>query len=305
MKVKNIVVLFLVVVGALFNTGCYLWQQAEPSEIAVQLRSGRIVDIADQTGGLFSDTDWNAEVVFVDVGTLTFPVEDPSILTSDNQQIGMLINIQVRRNQNKSSIESFITQWNDLLNNQRVIDTVSATAREGMKNGVINYTLSEILTERNSLADDIAASVEEDAVKYGIEIVNLTITDVSPSSEYLAVLEEKSLLKVQTEKELERQNLINQEAANAILQAEKDVEVKVAQLEKERAQTAVEVEVAERAGKVIAAQNQVYLDNPLAFELERIRLMQAYFSDKTTYFFIPQGTDLNAFFNGTGFPIPQ
>jgi regulator of protease activity HflC (stomatin/prohibitin superfamily) len=121
----------------------------------------------------------------------------------------------------------------------------------------------------------------------------------------VAILNEKAALRAETEKELERQKLINQQADNNILEAQKKAEVAAAQLIAEQAQTQVDVEIASREGKKIAAQYEVYSTNLQAYELRRLELMQKFFSDKTTYFFIPEGTDLNAFFNGSGLAIPK
>mgnify|MGYP003533770682 CR=1 FL=1 len=164
-----------------------------------------------------------------------------------------------------------------------------------MKNGVRNYNLSELLNDRNGLGNSIGEQLSLDASKYSVEIINVTIENVSHSPDYMAILADKANITAETEKELERQKLIEQQASNDILQAQKTAQVKLEQVEAERAITAVEVEIAKREGQVTAASQQVYTDNPQAFMLEQLRLLDAIFDGQTVYY-LPEGTDLTTVF---------
>jgi regulator of protease activity HflC (stomatin/prohibitin superfamily) len=256
--------------------------------MAVQLEDGEIKSIQGP-GGRYSG-GWFETLVTVDIDTITFSVEDPEVLTSDNQAVGMRITIQARRKSDTESITNIVTNWYALTNNDQLKETISATAREGLKNGVRGFTLSELLNDRNGLGNAIREQLETDAAKYSVEIINVTVENVAPSAEYMKILSDKANLTAETAKELERQKLIAQQAANNILQAEKDVEVKEAQLLAEQAKTAVEVEIAKREGEKTAAAQEVYSLNAQAYELERLRLMALIYGDKTM--FISPGTNL-------------
>lgn len=268
------------------------------------MESNKIVNVVGP--GMYSGGAL-AEIKVINVDALTFSVEDPEVLTSDNQAIGLKVTIQARRKSDKDSVMNLMTNWSTLTDDGNFVNTVAATAREGMKNGVRSFTLDKLLDDRNGLANNIKDQLEQDSEKYSAEIINVTIENVAPSAEYMKALNDKALLRVNTEVEVQRQSLINQQAANDILQAEKSKTVLEKQLDVQKAQTAIDVEIAQREGKKVAAAQQVYTDNPQAFELKRLELIQRMFGTGTVYF-IPEGTDLTQFFNTTGtniVPVPQ
>lgn len=299
MKNLRLFALFVVLVSFLLS-GCYWNADVNPNQMGVQIESNEIFKVVGP--GLYSG-GWFGELVVINMDTLTFSVEDPEVLTSDRQAIGLKVTIQARRNRDEASIRTLITNWASLVNDEALIGVITATSRESMKNGVIGFTLNSLLDDRNGLANAIKDSLTKDAEKYGVEIVNVTIENVSASPEYMKALSDKSLIQVNTDVELQRQKLIEQKAANDILQAEKSKTVLDAQLNVQKAQTAIDVEIAEREGKKIAAAQAVYAMNPQAFELKKWEFIQNTFGAGTVYFVQP-GQDLSTFFNAQGQIVP-
>jgi len=294
--------LVLGVMVVLMATGCYWNEEVPPNEIAVFLNKGVIQNVADKPGGVWSDNDWWADLQTMKIDAVTFSVEDPEVLTSDNQSVGVKITIQAARKSDEASVENIFTRWSSIRNDENLISTISATAREGMKVGTRGYTLSTLLNDRSTgLADDIAKALKDDADKYSVEIINVTVENIAPSAEYMAILSQTANLTAQTEQERRRQELINQQASNDILAQEKRVQVAQAQVLAEQAETDVQVEIAQREGEVTAASNQVYTDNPQAFELERLRLLKDVLGDKVM--FLPSDTILTLL-QGAGGVIP-
>lgn len=290
-------------------SGCYWNEEVQPNQVAVKLYRNQIESIADKPGGVYSAlTCFYCDLKAVDIDTQTFSVEDPEVLTKDNQAVGVKITIQARRKADTESIKNLLTNWSLLTDNTQFTNTIAATAREGMKNGVRNFTLSELLNDRNGLAGDIRTQLEEDAKNYSAQIVNVTIENIAPSAEYMTILSQTANLKAQTDQEIRRQDLINQKASNSVLEQKKRVEVAIAQVEAEKAETEVQVEIARRQGDIVAAQNQVYTLNTQAYELKKLELMKDILNNKTIMF-IPEGTNLTTFLNGlTGqnvVPVPQ
>ncbi len=300
MKIKlSLTFSFLI---AILLSGCYWNEQVNPDQAAVNMDGGEITKCL--APGIHSDGGWYADLVKFSVGTLTFSVEDPEVLTSDNQPVGIKITIQARRTSECEQVKNLLTNWPGLVSDETLVTTVGATAREGIKNGTRGFTLGTLLDDRNGLAQKISDALEEDAVKYSVTIVNVTVENISVDPAYLEQLKLKANYTAQVDAELKRQELIKQQAANASLEQEQRNQVLAAQLEAEKAQTAVGLEIASRAGKVTAAQNQVYLDNAAAFELERLRLLQGILGDKAAFYFIPQGTNISLFLGLQGQPIP-
>lgn len=285
---------FVILAISLLLTGCYWNDVAQPNQMAVQLDEGAIKNVAGP-GGKYTDWGMFSDLLLVNVDTLTFSVEDPEVLTSDNQAVGVRITIQARRKNGREDITNLVTNWYSLTSDENLQNTISATAREAMKNGVRGYTLAQLLDDRNGLATAIKDQLIQDAANYSADIVNVTIENVAPSAEYMKILSDKANLTAETAKELERQKLIQQTASNNILQAQKDAEVKKAQLDAEKAKTAVEIEIAKREGAKTAAAQEVYIQNPQAFALEQLRLLDQIFDGSEVYY-IPEGTDLTSIF---------
>ncbi len=142
----------------------------------------------------------------------------------------------------------------------------------------------------------------EDTDKYNVLIINVTVENVAPSAEYLSILEQTANLKAEIDKAKKEQEKIEQVAANAILQSKKDVETAAAQLLAEQAKTEIQIEIASREGDKIAAQYAIYEQNPEAYQLRRLELIQNMFSNGAVYF-IPEGTDITTLW-GTGGVTP-
>lgn len=287
-------------------TGCYWNDEIATNQVGVTLDKNKIQEVVGP--GVYTDMGFFAELKSMNVDTLTFSVEDPEVLTKDNQAVGVKITIQARRKGDDESVKNLFTKWSALTDDQNLINTISATAREGMKNGTRNYTLTELLDDRNGLAGAISAAVEDDATKYSVEIVNVTIENIAPSQSYMGILSDTANIKAETDKEKRRQDLINQKAANDILEQQQAVKVAEAQVLAEEAKTAVQVEIAKREGEVIAAKNQVYVDNPQAFELRRLELLKDVLGDKNVIY-LPSDVVLNFLagsLNGSAVvPVPQ
>lgn len=291
---KKFTFIILTIALMLGLTGCYWNDIANPNQMAVQLDEGAIKSISGP-GGKYTDLGMFSELLLVNVDTLTFQVEDPSVLTSDNQEVGVRITVQARRKADNASMQNIVTNWYQLIDDQQFTNTVSSTASEAIKNGTRVYTLYELLDDRNGLADAVKKQLQQDADNYSGEIINVTINDIAPSTKYMDILSEKANLTAQTATELERRKLIEQTAQNNILQATKDAEVKKAQLAAEKAKTDVELEIATREGKKTAAQQQVFVDNPQAYFLEQLRLVDD-IMDGSQVYYLPEGTDLTGVF---------
>lgn len=288
--------LFLVVLMALSMSACYINEEVNASQVAAQIDGGKIDNIVGP--GIYTKWGPFQDLKQVNVGAVTFSVEDPEVLTLDNQAIGVRITIQAKRNSDKDSITNLLTNWPALIEDESLVNTVSATAREGLKNGVRQYTLMQLLDDRNGLADKIVTQLEEDASKYGVQIINVTIENVSADKSYMDLLQQKANYEAQIAAEKKRQDLIRQQADNDILQQQQTTTVLKERLIAEKALTDVQVEIGSRDGKVIAEQNKVYKDNPQAYELARLEKLAKVVGSNAKFYFIPQGMNMTMLLSG-------
>lgn len=301
MKTKYLVVLLIVV---LLLSGCYINNEVDANEVGIKMYAGEIKGCVGP--GVHTDMGWFADLKEISSATVKLNVGDPEVATQDNQLVGVEITIQARRLTDCDSARNILTNWPSLTDDQALIETIDATAREGIKVGTRSFTLTQLLDDRNSLATKIQDSLEGDASVYSVEIVNVIVNNIAIDPSYAEQLKTKALLTAQIETELRRQDLIKQTASNNILEQERRTAVLGEQVKAEQAQTAVQLEIATRAGKMIAAENQVYVTNQYAFELEKLRLLKEILSDKAAFYFIPTGTDITMLWNpGSVVPIPK
>jgi len=300
MKTKYLVSLLIV---AFLLSGCYLNKEIDANEIGVEMNAGQIRGCVGP--GVHTAWGWFDDLKPISSATVKVTVGDPEVATQDNQLVGVEITIQARRMTDCESARNILTNWNALVDDQALMDTIDATAREGIKVGTRSFTLTQLLDDRNSLAQKIEDSLVGDANFYSVMIVNVIVNNIAIDPSYADQLKEKALLTAQIETELRRQDLIKQTASNNILEQERRAAVLQEQVKAEEAQTNVQMEIANRNGKIIAAQNQVYVTNQYAFDLEKLRLMKEILGDKSTFYFIPEGTDITMLWSPNSVvPVP-
>lgn len=287
MKIRYLIVLLIL---STLLSACYINKEIKANEVGIQMKAGEIKGCVGP--GVHTDLGWFADLERLSSSTVKLTVADPEVATQDNQLVGVEITIQARRMTDCESARNIYTNWNSIISDQGLIETIDATAREGIKVGTRDFTLTELLDDRNGLAEKISSALVEDAGKYSVSIVNVIVNNIAIDPTYAEQLKEKALLTAQIETELRRQDLIKQTASNNILEQERRSAVLKEQLIAEQAETSVQLEIASRAGKKIAAENSVYLTNERAYNLEQLRLVKSIFGDKSTVYFIPEGTDL-------------
>ncbi len=291
-------------------SGCVFQDEVATNQKGVLLYKNGIQNVVGS--GVY--TQWfcvYCDLKVTNVDTLTFTVEDPEVLTKDNQAVEVKITIQARRKADDASVKNIFTNWSSLASDEALISTISSTAREGLKVGVRKFTLTQLLDERSGgttglgLAQEILTAIQADADNYSAELINITVENIGPSKEYMAILAQTANLNAEIDKAKREQELINQKALNSVLEQEKRVEIANAQVLAEQAQTEVLVEIAERQNEVTAAQNKVYETNAQAFELERLRLLKEVLGDKSVIYYLPSDATLTLLQNvGNITPLP-
>jgi hypothetical protein len=298
MRIRNFSLIVLFVFVMVFMSGCFINEQVEANEVSVETRGGEIIRCVSP--GVHTNLGFFADLNPISGATLTFQVSDPEVATKDNQLVGVLVTIQARRRIDCDSAKYLLSSWPALLDDKTFTDTISANAGAGIKVGTRSFTLAGLLDDRNSLADSIKAGLDNVSEEYRAQIVNVTVGNIELKPEYAAQLNTKALLTAQIETALRQQDLIKQQASNDQLAQDQRKLVLDKQLAAEQAQTSVQVEIASRSGKEVAARTIVYSQNPQAYELERLNRLATIFGDKAVTYFIQQGTDLNLFFTPQG-----
>jgi len=148
------------------------------NEVGVQFRQGKIYNVVGP--GVYSDMGLFVDLKHVSSQAVPFSVEDPEIITSDKQRIGLVVSGDIFR-PNLAQKDLLLLNWskysNIYLDNNILVNRVEALARQAMKVcvGSRKFDDSIIGTARDALRACIDDELSLLANNYGIEIQNVTV----------------------------------------------------------------------------------------------------------------------------------
>lgn len=283
--------LFFVALFAL--TGCY-FADVQSSEIGIETDRGAITaDGIKQPGGHQSINPF-AELHIVDVSAKTLEWEDPDLVTRDKQPIGVSIAVTFARKRDTDSIRGMWNQYrSEATDDNALLQQVNNRIPAVVKTVTARYTLDQLLgtdegstTGRGVVTTDLFTLLEPELDEFGVDLLDIRVSNFAPDQAYLDLLREKA--QVGLEQEIAQQRTLQLEE----------------QLNQERAQTEIELEIARRENQVNQELSRVYDTSDRYYELERLRLLQNVIGDSDKLYFIPEGADLTLILSGqTGAPI--
>jgi len=302
-SIRKIWIVLVMLFVAMSLSSCYWWKDIERDEVGIALYKNEIESC--KSAGVYTDGRWYADMDKVSLETMTFSVSDPEVATRDNQLVGITITLQVQRSSECNALQQMFTNWPSLVkDNEAVIHNVTAITREGIKTGTRSFSLIQLLDDRNGLANAISEHVSEDSAKFAVNIINITIENIGLDPAYAQLMNDKALMTAEIDKELRRQDLVEQKAATDALEQENRTIVYEQQLLAEAALTEVEVEIARREGEKTQAAQEVYLLNDKAYNLELMKRMADVFGDQAVIYFVESLEDLTLLLTGQGAVLP-
>jgi regulator of protease activity HflC (stomatin/prohibitin superfamily) len=279
--VKRSIFFLLFLVGAL--TSCYCARTIDENEVGLHMSDGISVD-RTLASGRYSDNSYWSKLVEVDTSSKTNIWEDPDVATKDKQQIGVQVGVTYRRG---PSAEAVLRMWqtyrNEAVNDDALWQQVSNRISRVLKNITTSYSLDQLLgvadddTSRALIADILLEDLQTELNDVGVTIVDVGINNISPSESYRQLLEQKAAA---------------QAAVEIAVQNKRKAEEELGQVQ---AETEIELELARRERLVAEEQNKVFEESPLAYELERMRVMSEMLGDNDKIIFVPTEGNLNLF----------
>lgn len=271
---------------------CYCGRVIDETEVGLHMSDGISVD---KTLGPGRHQDWSSawsKLVEIDVGTKTGIWTDPDVATRDKQQIGVEIGISYRRGPTHEAVLAMYgTYRQEATNDEALWRQVQNRIARVIKNITTSYSLDQLMgvsedgTSRAAIAEILKTDLQRELDDVGVTVVDVGINNISPSDSYRALLEQKAA------------------AAAAVEIAEQNRLKAVKELEQTTAETDIAVELARRDRLVAEEEVKVYAENPLALELEKMRILASMYGDKDKIIIVPAGTDLNMILGG-GVMVP-
>src|SRR5205814_2976338 len=127
-----------------------------------------------------------------------FEVSDPEVATSEKQLVGITLNIKVQRPSEPERVESLWRSFNNLARDDKAIpEILNGPARQSIKVNVAQFTLDELLTDRNKLRDAIYQEMEARAKQYSLDVLSVDVSNVALDPKYAEELQKRQLVNQQ------------------------------------------------------------------------------------------------------------
>lgn len=292
MKGKLFVLVMLVVLLSLSMTGCYWRKEVEASEVGLVMDDG--VKISRVVGpGRYNDLwSWYAALKVIDATAKTVAWEDPDLVTKDKQPIGLSVSVTYSRDRDPERAKHMWQFYNaestsDELLQAQVIARIPRVA----KAVTAQYTLDQMLGIAEGFSrQDVQRAMRDMLIEELAEIDSLVldvgINNISPSSDFMELLEEKANASVEREVAIEK------------------AKTAVETLKEEKAQTEIEVEFARRNRLVAEEAAKIYELNDRWYELKRLEALGQVIGQNDKMWFVDPDLDLTMILSGNDEVIP-
>ncbi len=208
----------------------YFFVRVNADEVGVQLSGGRIKDVVPP--GIYSDFGLFVSMATYSTQAYQFTVNDPEVLTSDNQRIGVTATGSVFR-PGETDIELVKSLWTkyrsvytDTNALQKVISDLSLQAIKVCV-GDRPFKDSVIGSERDALRTCIDKELNGLTTTYGLSVANVTVPNVVLSPEVQSLLDQITKSRLETEKA--DQDRLKATAEGLAEQAKQEAEIRVEQ----------------------------------------------------------------------------
>lgn len=285
---KRFALVLVLAISMVLFCSCYYNAEIESNEVGIKMDDG--VSVSEVVGaGRYTNLDWYADIVSMDVSTKKIVLLIEDVSTSDKQTVAVEVLAEVARKSDEASVRNLWKNYNAVAKkDEQLTALVQDLLRSPVNKVSTQMTVDEMLGVAES--DKTRATMENDIFTLlsplletrGIALNAFQVMNISVDPQYQAKLQEKSTAAIEIE-------LAEQKAK----QLEK-------QLEQEQAQTEIDLEKARRANLVAEEQAKVYGESKEAYELKRLELMKDMLSESDKVYFIPEGADITLFLGSDG-----
>jgi uncharacterized membrane protein YqiK len=258
----------------------YFLSRVNQQEVGVRFRGGRIYEVVGP--GVYSDVALYAELKRVSSEAVSFSVEDPEVITSDRQRVGLRVSGDVFRpdySQSDLLRELWPKYQGIYLSDDALRGRVNDLALQAMKACVGDRTFNDnvIGASRDELRVCIDENLNMLAQSLGLIVRNVTVPNVILSAEVQASLD--AITKSRLDTELAQQDAVKAKEQAAADQAREEGAIRVelarqqeevrqktilAELERQRLEAQRAVIEAEKANNLLSAQKDLEINQALA-----------------------------------------
>lgn len=288
---KNYNFLALLLVLILVLSGCYRNKLVESNQVGLKMSDG--VSIDSVVGpGRYTENGWWADMTTINASNITMTWNDPSLVTSDKQPIGLTLAVTFARKRDSENVKKLYTEYNGEAKDDAVLQTLVASKIPGVaKTITTKYTLDQMLgltepisgtaaIDRGVVAREVFDLLKDELDSVYIQLTAVEISDIAPSPSFMAALDAKAKAQIDTEVAQEQTKLITE------------------QLQQEKATTQIELEKASRDNLVNEQKAKAYEQSPQLLQLKMMELTASMLKSTDTIIYVPEGSDITSVLMG-------
>jgi len=187
-KISIIIGIFFFCILLLFSS----FTMIQSGEIGLRVRFGKLVD-TNLSEGLNLKIPFVEQIVKVNIKVQKIEIETTSA-SKDLQDVRTKLAVNFRVNE-KEAVNLYKTIGNEY---EEII--LGPAVEESIKSVISKYNAEELITKRNEVSDEALKTLQEKVLKYGIDINEFNIINLSFSEDYSNAIEQKQVAEQQLEK---------------------------------------------------------------------------------------------------------
>lgn len=161
------------------------FQTIKSGEVGLRVRFGKIID-SNLTEGFNLKVPYIEKIVKVNIKTQKAEITTESS-TKDMQTVQTILAVNFRVKKDQA-----VNLYKTVGNNYETVILVPAI-QESVKSAMSQYSAEEVITKRNEVSTQCLKVLQDKVEKYGLEIQDFNIIDLSFSQAYKNAVEEKTI----------------------------------------------------------------------------------------------------------------
>lgn len=235
--IAALVVLVIVLLFSWVLQSFWYFDVIENDEVGVAIEAGEIKKIVQP--GIAYDLGLFVELVKIKTSAVAIVVDDPEVITSDKQRIGLQVTADVFRPSDSDTVTMNYPDYKSIYTNDVALQArMSAFTNQAMKVCVGNKKFDEAVI--GSDRDDLRACIDDELSKLvlplGLEVRNVAVPQVTISPDVQAALDAIVQSRLATEKAKQDVEKAKQEASAQQAVEEGRIRVEQSKLQEEARQ---------------------------------------------------------------------
>jgi hypothetical protein len=240
---RGVIVAAIVVIAALllslFLRSFWYFEVIENDEVGVAIEAGKIQRVLQP--GIAYDFGLFVQLVKIKTSAVAIVVDDPELITSDKQRIGLEVSADVFRPSDADTVSSNYSDYKNIYTNDTALQSrMTAFTNQAMKVCVGNKKFDEAVI--GSGRDDLRACIDDELSKLvqplGLEVRNVAVPQVTISPAVQEALDSIVQSRLATEKAKQDAEKAKQQAAAQQAVEEGQIRVEQSKLQEESRQQA-------------------------------------------------------------------